>query len=109
LQFAICLLVYVAQNKRKISLLSVLVVEKFYSFFPFVYHANTEHRRARGYPEPVVTWRREDGTEIVMKDSQGTKTHGEMTEDIENRLRHSNFPLNFLSSLSQLHHSEEKF
>ncbi|KAH8387985.1 hypothetical protein KR093_010784, partial [Drosophila rubida] len=30
--------------------------------------------RARGYPEPIVTWRREDGGEIVLKDSQGTKT-----------------------------------
>ncbi|XP_021699921.1 lachesin isoform X2 [Aedes aegypti] len=29
--------------------------------------------RAKGYPEPVVTWRREDGTEIVLKDSAGTK------------------------------------
>lgn len=34
--------------------------------------------RARGYPEPVVTWRREDGTEIVLKDSMGTKTHGKL-------------------------------
>lgn len=32
--------------------------------------------RARGYPEPVVTWRREDGNEIILKDSSGTKTHG---------------------------------
>ncbi|CRK96482.1 CLUMA_CG009931, isoform A, partial [Clunio marinus] len=31
--------------------------------------------RARGYPEPVVTWRREDGNEIILKDSMGTKTH----------------------------------
>ncbi|XP_068158214.1 protein CEPU-1 [Drosophila tropicalis] len=30
--------------------------------------------RARGYPEPIVTWRREDGNEIVLKDSMGTKT-----------------------------------
>lgn len=30
--------------------------------------------RARGYPEPIVTWRREDGSEIVLKDNQGTKT-----------------------------------
>ncbi|XP_075155999.1 dpr-interacting protein alpha [Haematobia irritans] len=30
--------------------------------------------RARGYPEPIVTWRREDGNEIVLKDSVGTKT-----------------------------------
>ncbi|KAH8304750.1 hypothetical protein KR044_007876, partial [Drosophila immigrans] len=30
--------------------------------------------RARGYPEPIVTWRREDGGEIVLKDNQGTKT-----------------------------------
>ncbi|XP_058828947.1 lachesin isoform X2 [Topomyia yanbarensis] len=29
--------------------------------------------RAKGYPEPVVTWRREDSTEIVLKDSAGTK------------------------------------
>lgn len=32
--------------------------------------------RARGYPEPIVTWRREDGNEIVLKDSVGTKTLG---------------------------------
>ncbi|XP_030380837.1 lachesin [Scaptodrosophila lebanonensis] len=30
--------------------------------------------RARGYPEPIVTWRREDGNEIVLKDNMGTKT-----------------------------------
>ncbi|XP_053950212.1 lachesin [Anastrepha ludens] len=30
--------------------------------------------RARGYPEPIVTWRREDGNEIVLKDSIGTKS-----------------------------------
>ncbi|KAM8720423.1 hypothetical protein ACLKA7_006468 [Drosophila subpalustris] len=30
--------------------------------------------RARGYPEPIVTWRREDGSEIILKDNQGTKT-----------------------------------
>ncbi|XP_034485715.1 protein amalgam [Drosophila innubila] len=30
--------------------------------------------RARGYPEPIVTWRREDGSEIVLKDTQGTKS-----------------------------------
>ncbi|KAL5276015.1 hypothetical protein ACFFRR_001691 [Megaselia abdita] len=29
--------------------------------------------RARGYPEPVVTFRREDGKDIVLKDSSGTK------------------------------------
>ncbi len=33
--------------------------------------------RARGYPEPIVTWRREDGAEIVLKDQQGQKQHGE--------------------------------
>lgn len=32
--------------------------------------------RARGYPEPIVTWRREDGNEIVLKDNVGTKTLG---------------------------------
>jgi hypothetical protein len=32
--------------------------------------------RARGYPEPVVTWRREDGAEIILKDSQGVKQLG---------------------------------
>lgn len=32
--------------------------------------------RARGYPDPVVTWRREDGNEIILKDSMGTKTPG---------------------------------
>ncbi|XP_064538516.1 lachesin [Drosophila montana] len=30
--------------------------------------------RARGYPEPIVNWRREDGSEIVLKDNAGTKT-----------------------------------
>ncbi|XP_022209133.2 limbic system-associated membrane protein [Drosophila obscura] len=30
--------------------------------------------RARGYPEPIVTWRREDGNEIVLKDNVGAKT-----------------------------------
>lgn len=34
--------------------------------------------RARGYPEPIVTWRREDGSEIVLKDSAGTKTLGKL-------------------------------
>ncbi|TDG39719.1 hypothetical protein AWZ03_013858, partial [Drosophila navojoa] len=29
---------------------------------------------ARGYPEPIVNWRREDGSEIVLKDNAGTKT-----------------------------------
>lgn len=33
--------------------------------------------RARGYPEPIVTWRREDGNEIVLKDSSGAKQLGE--------------------------------
>lgn len=32
--------------------------------------------RARGYPEPIVTWRREDGDEIVLKDSSGAKQLG---------------------------------
>ncbi|KRF94010.1 uncharacterized protein Dmoj_GI14901 [Drosophila mojavensis] len=31
-------------------------------------------RCARGYPEPIVNWRREDGGEIVLKDNAGTKT-----------------------------------
>uniref|UniRef100_A0A1B0CRC5 Putative lachesin n=1 Tax=Lutzomyia longipalpis TaxID=7200 RepID=A0A1B0CRC5_LUTLO len=31
--------------------------------------------RARGYPEPIVTWRREDNEEIILKDSQGAKQH----------------------------------
>ncbi|CAO1382178.1 unnamed protein product, partial [Diamesa tonsa] len=30
--------------------------------------------RARGFPEPIVTWRREDGGDIVLKDPMGTKT-----------------------------------
>lgn len=34
--------------------------------------------RCKGYPEPVVTWRREDGNEIILKDSMGTKTHGKL-------------------------------
>ncbi|XP_055533084.1 lachesin isoform X1 [Wyeomyia smithii] len=29
--------------------------------------------RAKGYPEPVVTWRREDSAEIILKDAAGTK------------------------------------
>ncbi|XP_055615474.1 lachesin isoform X2 [Toxorhynchites rutilus septentrionalis] len=29
--------------------------------------------RAKGQPEPIVTWKREDGTEIVLKDAAGTK------------------------------------
>ncbi|XP_052900832.1 lachesin-like [Anopheles moucheti] len=29
--------------------------------------------RAKGYPEPVVTWRREDGTDIILKDASGSK------------------------------------
>lgn len=37
----------------------------------------TAHNRARGYPEPIVTWRREDGNEIVLKDSSGVKQLGE--------------------------------
>lgn len=36
--------------------------------------------RARGYPHPNVTWRREDGAEIVLKDSIGTKQLGEYTK-----------------------------
>lgn len=32
--------------------------------------------RARGYPHPNVTWRREDGAEIVLKDNLGTKQLG---------------------------------
>lgn len=35
-------------------------------------------RRARGYPEPIVTWRREDQEEIVLKDSAGVKQLGEI-------------------------------
>ncbi|XP_055713284.1 lachesin [Phlebotomus papatasi] len=31
--------------------------------------------RARGYPEPIVTWRREDNEEIILKDSLGSKQH----------------------------------
>uniref|UniRef100_A0A182RVN5 Ig-like domain-containing protein n=1 Tax=Anopheles funestus TaxID=62324 RepID=A0A182RVN5_ANOFN len=29
--------------------------------------------RAKGYPEPIVTWRREDGTDIILKDTSGSK------------------------------------
>nr|XP_040236516.2 lachesin isoform X3 [Anopheles coluzzii] len=29
--------------------------------------------RAKGYPEPIVTWRREDGTDIILKDAAGSK------------------------------------
>ena len=32
--------------------------------------------RARGYPHPNVTWRREDGSEIIIKDHSGTKQLG---------------------------------
>lgn len=39
-------------------------------------------RRARGYPEPLVTWRREDGNEIILKDSMGTKTHGKLLSQL---------------------------
>lgn len=38
--------------------------------------------RARGYPEPVVTWRREDGEEIVLKDSSGVKQLGKSGETV---------------------------
>lgn len=33
--------------------------------------------RAKGYPNPHVLWRREDGRDIVIKDASSTKTKGE--------------------------------
>lgn len=32
--------------------------------------------RARGMPAPRITWRREDGADIVIRDSHGGKTKG---------------------------------
>lgn len=32
--------------------------------------------RARGYPDPHVLWRREDGHEIIIRESNGHKTKG---------------------------------
>lgn len=32
--------------------------------------------RARGMPEPRVMWRREDGADIVLRESNGIKTKG---------------------------------
>ena len=31
----------------------------------------------RGYPEPVLTWRREDNQPIMLRDSAGGQTQGE--------------------------------
>lgn len=39
-----------------------------------------ENRRARGNPEPIVTWRREDGEGIAVKDGMGGKQLGKETE-----------------------------
>ena len=33
----------------------------------------------RGYPEPVLTWRREDNQPIMLRDSAGGQTQGELT------------------------------
>lgn len=32
--------------------------------------------KARGMPEPHITWRREDGAEIVLRDQNGGKMKG---------------------------------
>lgn len=32
--------------------------------------------KAKGYPKPNVLWRREDGRDIVIKDTGSTKTRG---------------------------------
>lgn len=32
--------------------------------------------RARGHPEPYVQWRREDGSDIIVKDATGQKMAG---------------------------------
>jgi len=32
--------------------------------------------RARGYPKPVITWSREDGNSIIIKEGQGGKRKG---------------------------------
>lgn len=36
---------------------------------------------AKGHPEPHVLWRREDGTEIVIKEPAGQKTKGEFNKE----------------------------
>lgn len=33
--------------------------------------------RARGHPEPHVQWRREDGSDIIIKEPSGHRTGGE--------------------------------
>jgi len=32
--------------------------------------------RARGYPKPTITWRKEDGNQIIIKEAQGFKRKG---------------------------------
>ena len=38
----------------------------------------------RGYPEPVLTWRREDNQPIMLRDSAGGQTQGELTVEGRN-------------------------
>lgn len=46
---------------------------------------------ARGYPEPIVTWRREDGSEIILKDNQGTKTLGKQRKKSKKTKKQQDF------------------
>lgn len=32
--------------------------------------------RARGFPEPSIVWRREDGSDIILREPIGSKTKG---------------------------------
>ncbi len=32
--------------------------------------------RAKGYPKPTITWRKEDGNQIIIKEAQGFKRKG---------------------------------
>ncbi|XP_050547926.1 protein amalgam-like, partial [Daktulosphaira vitifoliae] len=40
--------------------------------------------RAKGYPKPHVLWRREDGKDIIIKDSNSIKTRGWLLEKLNN-------------------------
>lgn len=36
--------------------------------------------KARGYPKPVITWKKEDGNHIIIKEGQGGKRKGRQIE-----------------------------
>jgi hypothetical protein len=47
--------------------------------------------RAKGYPKPTITWRKEDGNQIIIKEAQGFKRKGSSQIQLKARFSYTRY------------------